>query len=394
MVDILNSQNFNELTADVNVDIRNSINHGGAIYKLVDYSSAIDFHYTRGNRPYTLTLRLYEFDKIIDRVYDTASAVLLGICSFINKYFDLSVVNRSDKLSVPFHLLEMSLSIPTMRCISISGLPDDKQLNIDIYIKNPDRDLIFQTAILLSILTFSYYDDYKQYMFIFHNERLQGSWIRFTNQEVENMYKGIVSFDKTIEQVIKRGDLMVWDASIENIDLQEVKYFRFPNHSEEDYKINNIEDASLENIKRLRAHLFIGDISDKNTILAIINKGIEWLKHVKNPPSPTIPHKYGTMGADSLYINVYRNDARGDKELYPRNENFVCMIDYNLSGETTIKHGGIPINIWNQLHHETIGNIRLAWREGKYIARRILKIGANEQCPCGSGKKFKKCCKK
>jgi len=29
---------------------------------------------------------------------------------------------------------------------------------------------------------------------------------------------------------------------------------------------------------------------------------------------------------------------------------------------------------------------------GKQMARKPPKVGRNEPCPCGSGKKFKKCC--
>ena len=99
------------------------------------------------------------------------------------------------------------------------------------------------------------------------------------------------------------------------------------------------------------------------------------------------------MEADSLYINVYREDSRKNKQLYPNNENFVCFVDYNINGETTLKRGGILESIWKQLHHEKIGNIQIAWREGKYITKRnVVNIGRNESCPCGSGKKYKVCC--
>lgn len=99
------------------------------------------------------------------------------------------------------------------------------------------------------------------------------------------------------------------------------------------------------------------------------------------------------MEPDSLYINVYRHDARKNKGLFPNNENFVCFVDYNLSGYTTLESGGIPPKIWAQLYHEKINQLDIAWREGKYIIRHVKKIGANELCPCGSGKKFKKCCR-
>lgn len=31
---------------------------------------------------------------------------------------------------------------------------------------------------------------------------------------------------------------------------------------------------------------------------------------------------------------------------------------------------------------------------GKQIKRKMRKIQRNERCPCGSGKKFKKCCRR
>ncbi|MCR5811794.1 MAG: SEC-C domain-containing protein [Lachnospiraceae bacterium] len=104
-------------------------------------------------------------------------------------------------------------------------------------------------------------------------------------------------------------------------------------------------------------------------------------------------HKNGDMEADSIYINVYHNDARKDKGLYPDNRNFVCFVDYNISGNTTLVCGGLPSAIWSRLYHEKTGLLDIAWREAKYIVRRVNKIGANSPCPCGSGKKYKKCCR-
>ena len=109
--------------------------------------------------------------------------------------------------------------------------------------------------------------------------------------------------------------------------------------------------------------------------------------------SPTIHRKNGSMEADALYINVYKYDIRHSKALHPANENFVCFVDYNKSGTTTLVHGGIFQKSWNQLYHEKTGLLSIAWREKKYAIRRIVKISANAPCPCGSGKKFKKCCR-
>ena len=152
-------------------------------------------------------------------------------------------------------------------------------------------------------------------------------------------------------------------------------------------------DASLEDRKRLKCHLFIGDTQDKQEILKIIKDAIDWLNTLKNVDSPTIHRKNGSMEADALYINVYKHDTRHSKALHPANENFVCFVDYNKLGTTTLVHGGIFQKSWNQLYHEKTGLLNIAWREKKYVVRRIVKISANAPCPCGSGKKFKKCCR-
>lgn len=84
-----------------------------------------------------------------------------------------------------------------------------------------------------------------------------------------------------IKKAIEDKNVMIWNPSTENIDLQEIKYFRFPNYVSDRYVINNISDSSLENRKRLRCSLFIGDVVDKKDILEIINSALDWLKQLK-----------------------------------------------------------------------------------------------------------------
>ena len=98
------------------------------------------------------------------------------------------------------------------------------------------------------------------------------------------------------------------------------------------------------------------------------------------------------MPADAIYLNVYRHDARKNKELNTRNANFVCFVDYNISGTTTVLNGRLPQVIWDSVHHEKVDNMFIEWREQKYITRHVDKVGRNAPCPCGSGKKYKKCC--
>ena len=137
--------------------------------------------------------------------------------------------------------------------------------------------------------------------------------------------------------------------------------------------------------------LHIGNADERNEILSIINQSVEWLLTLKNPPAPAFEQKYGDMPADALYINVYRQDGRKKKELLKANENFVCFVDFNLTGETTLLNGGLPKGVWDSLSHEKVDNMYIAWRDAKYVTRHVEKIGRNDPCPCGSGRKYKKC---
>jgi hypothetical protein len=387
----LQSNGFELLVRDVNVNVRNAINHGGVIFK--NSGQEIDFLFTANRQAAIETLKTYEFDELINEVYDTASGVLLGIAHFLNNHSQSVSVDRTETTFISFSLFGMALSLPTIRCRSISGLRDRKQLNMDFYISNSDRTFLVETAIEISMIAYSRFSDYQQYMISFSNERLQSSWIRFANQDVNDMITRKRELSDVLTDVIKRQDCLIWDVSTEDIDLQEVRYFRFPNYAGDKFKVNRVKEASIADRKRLRAHLYIGDMTSKNEIIDAINQAIEWLKTLKNAPSPTLPHKYGTMEADSVYINVYRADSRGNKGMYPTNDNLVCFVDYNVDGVTTLRHGGIFENLWRQFYHEKIGNIQIAWREAKYAAKQNhVKVGRNAPCPCGSGKKYKKCC--
>lgn len=391
LCEILSKNGYDKLVSNVDINVRNAINHGGIIFK--EDGRILEFHYMENRHSVSQALNIYEFDHLIERVYDTASAIILGIGMFLNDNWSALSINLTERTFVTFSLFSMELSIPSNRCRFVYEIPDKKQLNLDFVIDDSDRTNILQTAIELSMIAYGKYNDYAQYYFSFSNERLQTSWVRFTNQEVFDMINKKRELSEVASAAMERKDVIIFDPSTEKVDLQEIKYFRFPNHEESSFRISHIEDASLPDRKRLKCHLFIGEIVNKQDILDIVAKAIDWLKTLRNVDSPTLHHKNGDMEADSLYINVYRYDARKNKELFPNNSNFVCFIDYNISGSTTLAHGGLPPKIWEQLHHEKIGKIDIAWREGRYATRIIKKIGVNSPCPCGSGKKFKKCCK-
>lgn len=393
LINVIKSNSYSEIEKNVDVNLRNAINHGKVLMKKTP-SNQICFFYVENNISNCKEMATYEFDKIIDDTFDSVSAVLLSLAVFINNHMALLKIDESKKEYVSFALLAMRFSFPGICCQSISDTGNLKQLNIEIEIENTDRTYIAQIATMLSIMVFDKHDDYEQYMFNFSNPRMMNGWVRFKNQEVLDMTNWTKSFDVVLSEANKRQDFIIFDPSTEEVDLNEIKYFCFPNYNSKTFKINNVQEASTDQRKRLRASLFIGETSEKQEILTIINQAVEWLKTVKNPPSPTMYHKYGDMAADSMYINVYKNDERKSKGLYGNNENFVCFVDYNIDGITSLKDGGLPQSLWNSFHHEKIENMYIAWRQGKYITRQVVKIGRNDPCPCGSGLKYKKCCGK
>lgn len=169
----------------------------------------------------------------------------------------------------------MRLSLPGIRCQSISDTGNLKQLNVEIEIDNTDRTYIAQIATMLSIMIYDKYNDYEQYMFSFSNPRMMNGWVRYKNQEILDMTNRTKSFDVVLAEVSKRQDFIIFDPSTEELDLNEIKYFCFPNYNSESYKINNVQDASNDQRKRLKARLYIGEASERQEILTIINQAIE-----------------------------------------------------------------------------------------------------------------------
>lgn len=391
LVDVANSNGYSEITQNINVNIRNAINHGKVLFKK-EPADHICFYYSEQHIQKCTELPVYEFDRLIDNTYDTASAVLLALIVFMNNHISLLNIDESISGFIPFSILSMRLSLPGIECQSISDTGNQNQLNTEIKIANTDCGYIAKIAFLLAPIIFEKHSNYDQYLFSFTNPRMPNGWIRFKKQDISDMINGTKKMDAVVSELIARKEFIIFPESTEEIDVNEIKYFCFPNLNTPSFKVNNVANASTMDRKRLRAHLYIGSIDDRNQILAIINQAIDWLLTLKNPPSPTIALKYGEMPADALYINVYRNDARKSKELLTSNDNFVCFVDYNANGTTTLQNGGLLPVIWNSLAHEKVDKMFIAWRERKHLTRQVEKVGRNDPCPCGSGQKYKKCC--
>lgn len=394
LLEMASKNGFTELSTQINVNIRNSINHGKLSIQKQAVGDDIVFYYQEKGKSASERMSLYAFDDVINQAYDATSGVLLGISIFINNHIDLLQIDRNSKNYLSFSILAMGLCLPGIQCNSVNDTDNNKQINVDLSVSDTDPGYLKQTAALLTTIIYSYFSDYEQYMITFSNPRMLNSWIRFTQKEARSLFTDLYNVGNALESAISRNDCILFPPSTEEIDINETRFYSYPNHSTEHYKLKNIQDASTPDRKRLKANMFIYDADNRELILALIDDAVAWMKTVKNPASPQYPQKHGLMPADSIYLNVYREDTRKSKNLLPQNDNFVCFVDFNESGITTLQHGGLPQVIWNQYHHETLGKTYIAWRSSAYYNRHSMKIGRNDPCPCGSGKKYKHCCGK
>ena len=90
----------------------------------------------------TLELNIYEFESIIDKLYDTASALLLVLIKFFNEHKSALKIDLTKNEYIPFSVFSMELSMPEVVCHSISDTGNNKQLNIEIEVNNTDKTFI------------------------------------------------------------------------------------------------------------------------------------------------------------------------------------------------------------------------------------------------------------
>ena len=159
LLDVMGSNGYDSITEIMDVNIRNAINHGKVLLKKTP-ADQICFYYTEERIQKSKEMHLYEFDQLIDKSYDCASAILLGLVTFMNHHLSLLRYDESKSEYVPFSILSMQLSLSGIYCQSISTTGNGKQLNVEIEITNCDRGYLSKIAILLSPLVFERYNSY------------------------------------------------------------------------------------------------------------------------------------------------------------------------------------------------------------------------------------------
>lgn len=356
--DLLNKYGFSTLTKDVDIDIRNAINHGGV---LIDSGEKkIQFSYYKSGTPKIKELKIEEMDALIEKVYDTASGIILGIIRFVNNYSYLIKVKASGYIKN--EIVKLQLSVPSIYCNYIAEAKNAKQLNMDFTVENYDRTYLIQTAIEIAMMIYEKYPSYEKYFIGFRGIRLQTSWVRFINKEIKDIIYRNKEIVEVCSEVVKRKDIIIFDPRTEEVDVNAIKYHRYPNFDMGVYKIRKIADASTYGLKRFRAQLFVQNMERTEEIMTAIQGAIEKIKVLENPPCLTMENKHGDMEADCVYLHVFRHNTREkNKYISTMNDNFICVVEYAIKNQFVLKEGGLTPSIWRRLIHDNKGNIKVSW---------------------------------
>lgn len=366
---LMNTYGFEALCEKVDVDIRNAINHGG-ILLTKGFGDKVSFFYSKKGIQEVKELDLYMFDQLIEGALDNASGIIMGFLRFFSRYpevlLELDTYSKEDLL-LGNSLARLHLSFPGTRCAFISTVcqAELSQINLEFITDIVRREELTMFSLEVACITRISFPEYKQYYMSFRNERMLPGWIRYHAEEIDSVIGRTVTMTEVVQSALDRGDLMIFDPSDENVNVDLVKYHRFPVIDGDGWRIRDIKDCSLPNLKRLKGCLYLGNIQEKRKIVRVVNDAIRKMKVLYNPPQLAVRVKHGEMHADAVYLNVYfRHNRAKDRELLPSNKNFVLTVQYNSPGTSPLRNGGLPEWLWESLNKEQVGNILYAWNSG------------------------------
>ncbi len=128
--------------------------------------------------------------------------------------------------------------------------------------------------------------------------------------------------------------------------------------------------------RRVILHV-VGLDAGRGKTLASISYGFD--RKGKEPGPFLDPLNPQSKHADEL-LNLVSDTALADKSYLARLERHYCSVKEVADDPGHPRHDRLP--------HDSSGD----FEEPETLIREQPKVGRNEQCPCGSGKKYKKCC--
>jgi hypothetical protein len=359
IIPVLRKYNFLKSTS-INVNYRNAINHGKATLD----GEAITFRFKDQGVNKIESIKLYEFDYIIEDSFDIATGILVGYLKILTVYNDLlqyCLANESNE-AILFEWFKFYYRSPNSKILYLNKAElDNSQLNIHLRTSIPDKSHLLMAIVQILRGVHYNFPSYKNYFIGYKHPRSLDGWVRIPKDELEGIINDLRS--SRTPRSIEKGGVLIWDIQSDNIDERAFKFHTFPPITGQGWFLTNIKDCSIPDFKRIKANLIIEKRSSRKEIKKIIRQAIEKAKELYTPQNPFMEVPFGEKHANIVFLYVfYKSHKRYKFDLQPGNIYFICLANYYDSDDAPkIENGDTFKSLWEKYSKENFGKIELAW---------------------------------
>jgi len=347
-----------EKSTEINIDLRNAVNHGNLFVK----GSEVEYRFGKTPLIYNYeTINIWEYDNTINEAYDIGSGILFGILKVLSKYPETigSLYSSSEENAREWYRLTYKnskirvLYLNSVVSSNIHQLNVHIQTNLGVY-----NNLVF-ALIELARGAFFRFPQYDSYFVGFEHSRSSSGFIRLTKEE-------LLSSDdlgELYKMIVECQDILMMPILSNDININAFKFHVFPKIKSEYFEIQEIQDCSIMDFKRIKATVILAKKYSKKNVRIIIDKVISELKKLETPQNPHIETKYGKVDCDMVFVSIFTHSYDRKKfNLFPSNDSFVCTAHYYKDSTCPkLSHGGVMVSLWNSYNKEKYKNNVIAW---------------------------------
>ncbi len=319
----------------------------------------------------------FELNNIInERIYNVIS--LVKMTTFRGIGSGQYVVARIFKFEDAYYLLEISGVLPSNRRddalrYSVAKIIQNPEL---VYLDNPEKQKEIEKEVKAI---------YKKFTDFFGKDE-----VVTTNRFADDLIGSFNDFAEGGEKV---------DVSDK---IQAPDEYKFFNVSEFNNSYDNFLENSLGGFSSHKEVYDVGIIFDKELGLYAVPFFETFNKIIENPEKVE-----NAKACVEFFLNNDKFSANIIKRIAERNENFMSVVN-NLLGtsftfDELLEHyksrylenkifSSTTVLYKSKAFSKTLGIIEEDIERPSLEGIDLSKIGRNDPCPCGSGKKFKKCC--
>ena len=319
----------------------------------------------------------FDLNNIInERTYGVVS--LVKMTAFRGIGAGQYVVARIFKLEDTYYLLEISGVLPSSRRddalrYSVAKIIQNPEL---VYLDNPEKQKEIENEVK------SIYDKFIEF---------------FGTDEIVTTNKFADDLISMFNDFAEGGDKVDFKDKVKTLDT-----YRFFNVSEFNNSYDNFLENSLGGFSSHKEEYDVAIIFDKELGLYAVPFFETFNKVIKNPDNVE-----NAKACVEFFLNNDKFSANIIKRIAERNKNFMDVVnkllgtDFDLDGllkqyksrylENKI-FSSTTVLYKSKAFSKTLGIIEEDIEKPTLEGVDLSKIGRNDPCPCGSGKKFKKCC--